>query len=290
MLLKRPIKIISIIILSFLLISINSSNIYAVNDIEGHWAANVILEWINNGLAKGYPDDTFKPNNNITRAEFMNLINNAFIFTEEEPINFLDVDENKWYYSTIKKAKAAGYINGYPDGTMKPGNPITREEVAAIIARILNLEEYKEGTESFTDKDDFTWSKGYIGAVTKEGFMIGYPDGSFKPTKNITRGEAIYALNNVIKKTAPKIIAKQDFLGITYIQLSWNKEGIPSSITANGQELLFDATDGKWKGTSLNLNLGDNVEIIVIINDVKYINSSFIDDLSIFQLCYCQLK
>lgn len=276
---KKLFRFTSTLIIVLLLINIFSFNSYAINDVKDHWAEKVILEWTNNGLARGYPDNTFKPNNHITRAEFMNLVNNAFLFTKEESIEFADVQEDKWYYSAIKRAKAAGYITGFPDGTIKPENPITRQEVAAIIARILNLEKYEEGGEAFVDKDKFTWSKGYIGAVTKEKYMVGYPDGSFKPTRYISRAEAIYALDNVLKKTAPEIIAKQDFLGITYIQLLWNKELVPSTVTANGQELIYDVRDGKWKGTSLILNIGDEVEVIVNVNDVKFVYNKTVTDL-----------
>ena len=71
----------------------------------------------------------------------MVLVNGAFGYTETVEIEYPDVADTDWFADTIKKAKAAGYISGYADGTMKPNNPISREEAATIIAKIKNLEE-----------------------------------------------------------------------------------------------------------------------------------------------------
>ena len=90
------------------------------SDISGHWAEEKIQSWIDQELIKGYEDGTFKPENNITRAEFMTLVNGAFDYTETEEISFSDVAEDAWYAEAVKKAKAAGYITGYPDNTMRP--------------------------------------------------------------------------------------------------------------------------------------------------------------------------
>ncbi|QUH25008.1 S-layer homology domain-containing protein [Serpentinicella alkaliphila] len=168
-------------------------------DVKDHWAKEVITEWVNKGLANGYPDGNFKPNSLITRAEFMTLTNKAFGFTEEEEISFSDVSENAWYSKAIKIAKAAGYIGGYPDGTIKPINSITRQEVAIIIAKIKGLENNPSYSNIFTDANSIpTWSKGQIGALVHEGYMSGYPDGSFKASNSITRAEALVTLNRVL--------------------------------------------------------------------------------------------
>ena len=100
------------------------------NDITGHWAEDVIREWLASGLASGYPDNTFRPDANISRAEFMTLVNKAFYLTQGQLINFKDVQVSDWYYDTIARAVAAGYISGYPDGTIRPEQSITRQEAA----------------------------------------------------------------------------------------------------------------------------------------------------------------
>ena len=275
---KEQNRLICIIMLAVILL--NPISAYAgFSDIEGYWAEEVILDWTNKGLAKGYNDGTFRPGNEITRAEFMSLVNNAFGFIKEMDIDFKDVLEGKWYLSTIKKSKAAGYINGYEDSTIRPDKLITREEVASIIAKMTNLNQYEEGSKMFKDQDQMKWSRGYIGAVVKEKYMAGYPDGNFRPLNNITRGEAIFALDNIINKAGIQIIAKQDFLGITYIHVICNRENQPSKVTANGNELKFDKDDGKWKGTSLDLNIGDEIEITAIGNDMEYRKTVVVKDI-----------
>ena len=80
-------------------------------------------------LHRGLPDGTFKPDNSITRAEFVTLVNKAFNMTAKAEIDFTDVPAGAWYYGEVAKAKAAGYIGGYPDNTMRPDNPISRQEL-----------------------------------------------------------------------------------------------------------------------------------------------------------------
>jgi len=116
-------------------------------DTGSHWAKDKIESW----AEKGYQDGSFKPDQNITRAEFMVIVNKAFGFTETEPINFSDVKAGAWYHDTIAAAKAAGYISGDPAGTMRPDDPITREEAASIIMRLKDLTANEGAASQFTD-------------------------------------------------------------------------------------------------------------------------------------------
>lgn len=65
-------------------------------DIQGHWAEKQINGWIDKGLAKGYPDGSFKPDYSITRAEFITLVNKSFGFTGSAPVHFTDVSSTDW--------------------------------------------------------------------------------------------------------------------------------------------------------------------------------------------------
>jgi len=264
-------RLVAILMIISIIISIFPLRSYAdVSDISDYWGKEVIVQWLEKGLANGYPDGTFRPKNGITRAEFISLVNGAFGYTAEEEIEYKDLTQGKWYITSIKRAKAAGYISGYNDGTMRPDSTITREEVATIIGRITKLNPYAEGIEGFIDKENIKWSKGYVGAVASAKYMVGFPDGSFKPQNNITRGEAIYALNNIImgkeEVKGVQALAKQDFLGITYIRVLWNKGIKPSAVKANGRDLTYDNSDGRWKGTALDWNIGDEVVIQAISN------------------------
>src|SRR5450756_235880 len=203
---KRIIAVLAIICLMFSLMPANTFAFQAT-DISGHWAQVKIQSWIDKGLIKGYPDGTFKPDQDITRAEFMALVNRAFGYTAVAPITYTDVKAGSWYAPEVAKAQAAGYITGYPDGTMKPENPITREEVATIVARIKNLTSDANAADKYTDASKIgSWSKGQVGAVTSAKIMQGYPDGSFMPQGLITRAEVVEALDNALHYTAPVVV------------------------------------------------------------------------------------
>jgi len=203
--LKRIVAVLVIFCLMFSLIPASAFAV-AASDISGHWAQVTIQSWMDKGLIKGYPDGTFKPDQHVTRAEFMTLANRAFGYTAVVPITYSDVKAGSWYAPEVAKAKAAGYISGYPDGTMKPENPITREEVATIVARIKNLTSDANAASKYTDAAKIgSWSKGQVGAVTSAKIMQGYPDGSFMPQGLMTRAEVVVASDNALHYTAPLI-------------------------------------------------------------------------------------
>ena len=170
------------------------------NDIQGHWAETQINNWLEKGLAGGYEDGTFKPNNEVTRAEFVALVNRSFgIESQGAEADFTDVQPGQWYFQNIAAAKAEGYIGGYPDGTFRPNQTITRQEAASILVRLSGLEQTTEGLAQFKDAGQIPdWSRASSGAIAKAGFMGGYPDGTFKAQKSITRAEAIVTLDRAL--------------------------------------------------------------------------------------------
>ncbi len=177
-----------------------------LSDITGNWAASTINEWVNKGLAQGYEDGTFRPDNDISRAEFIALTNQAFGFTDIVPVSYTDVSGDDWFITEIGRAQAAAYISGYGDGTIRPYGPISRQEAAVMITRIaqLNIPADTSQSDEFIDAADFpAWSKGAIAAVAAKGIMQGYPDQSFQACRNISRAEAIVTLNNVITIPVP---------------------------------------------------------------------------------------
>jgi len=174
-------------------------------DIQGHWAEKQIGDWVAKGLASGYPDGSFRPDNSITRAEFITLVNKSFGFTVQARIYFNDVSSTGWFYNEIAKAGAAGYISGYEDGSMRPENEISRQEVAVILTRLLKLKipDSADELSKFADAGSFPrWSGGAVSAVVAGGYMVGYPDQTFQPAKSITRVEAVATLDRA--KGAPE--------------------------------------------------------------------------------------
>ncbi len=107
---------------------------------EKNWAAPSIHKMAEKGYVGGFPDGTFRPGANISRAEFIAIINKINSFTDQQNVEFEDVSRNHWAYGEIKAAIKAGYASGFPDGTFRPNNPVTREQAAAIINNIYKPE------------------------------------------------------------------------------------------------------------------------------------------------------
>ena len=167
-------------------------------DINGHWAKNQILDFVSKGYVAGYEDNTFRPENSITRAEFVRVLNQVFKFEEKEGENFTDVNNSDWYYNDVCIGAKAGYIKGYEDGTFRPNSPITREEASKILATVLNLK--GDGKLGFTDSNKISdWAKDAVDALSDNGMISGYEDNTFRPNNNITRAESVSLLSRVQK-------------------------------------------------------------------------------------------
>lgn len=169
------------------------------SDYSGHWAEDTIQDWFDIGLIKGYENGSFKPENSISRAEFMTMVNNSYEFDEKAEINYNDVDAEEWYYTEVQKAVQAGYIVGNGDETVRPTDDISREEVAVIITRLNGLDENPDIADVFVDAEEISdWAVGFVGAVADAEYMIGNDEGKFCPTNNITRAESLVTLNRAI--------------------------------------------------------------------------------------------
>ena len=166
-------------------------------DLAGHWARAAIETWVTNGMGSGYPDGTFRPDRSVTRAEFAIMANKAFGITPGGKATFSDCKTTDWYYNDIAAAYNNGYISGYKGGSVKPVKPITRQEAAVMLAKLLNLATNDKA--KFSDASHIpAWASGSAAAVAAAGVMKGYPDGSFHGSKNITRAEAVVAFSKAI--------------------------------------------------------------------------------------------
>lgn len=205
---KYLISSISLAMILSTTLSINADS--KIKDIEGHWANKEISNFIENSYVKGYKDNTFKPNKQITRAEFVKIVNNYFGFNQEGISKFKDINPNEWYYNDICIAIKAGYINGYEDNTFKPNKEITREEATKIIISIKNqIDNNYDKLETFQDKHLVSnWAKPYIEGAIESGYLKGDNLKRINPKKNITRAESVSILARTDKKIAKKIINK----------------------------------------------------------------------------------
>lgn len=111
------------------------------------FASGYIASAYEKSIISGYPDGTFKPNHQITRGEMAIIIAKAFNLTEQKKITYTDVPKGHPKYSAINLVASAGISSGYPDGSFKPNDYITREHVAILIARALNTDFRSSVTE-----------------------------------------------------------------------------------------------------------------------------------------------
>ncbi len=168
------------------------------SDIENHWASEVIEVWYAQDLVKGYPDGSFKPDNSVTRAEFISMVNNIYGYSYKTT-QYMDIDVRDWYYSAATIAKSNGYMDWHNSPYFYGNQAITREEVCAILYRVIQLEKTDSDKVLSFFTDEFNdWSKDYIASLVVAGYLSGYPDKSFRASNTITRAESVVMLNQVM--------------------------------------------------------------------------------------------
>lgn len=149
----------------------------------------------------GYPDGTVQPNGQITRAEATTIF--FRLLTEEsrsanltKTNGYTDVASDAWYNTAVSAMTKAGIVDGYPDGTFRPDAPITRAEMAKIISLFAKLD---KSESRFSDIAGH-WAEAYIRLAAGNGWIAGYPDGTFGPQRNITRAETATMINRVLDR------------------------------------------------------------------------------------------
>ena len=175
-----------------------------ITKIEYKVTKNAVEEVKAISYIKGYPDGTFKPQANVTRAEaaqmFATLLNGGTNFGTSGATKFSDASDD-WYSKAVNYVVGKGLISGYPNGTFKPNDSITRAEFAQMISGYIKNE--KAGSSDFQDVKDH-WAKDAIDKLYGNKNVTGYPDGSFKPNAKITRAEAVTILNSVFNRNTNK--------------------------------------------------------------------------------------
>lgn len=146
---------------------------------------------------KGDGTGSFRPNDKITRAELATMIYRLLRDKNvETTVSFNDVQEGTWYYDAVMALASLGIIKG-AYGQFRPFDTITREEATAICARFATKQPDVVGKE-FADVSSADWAHDEIALASALNWVIGYPDGNFKPDNALTRAEAVTLLNRVL--------------------------------------------------------------------------------------------
>lgn len=147
------------------LLEINATTIESkFSDVADEWFATYVNQLANMNVVNGYEDGSFKPNNNVSRAEFTKMISSFSKLVSSKSVSLVDI-ENHWAETYIEKAAAQGVIKGYQDNTFKPDNFITRAEAAKILNIVFERGVQAEGLVSvsstirqFTDLSTNHWA------------------------------------------------------------------------------------------------------------------------------------
>ena len=170
-----------------------------LNDIGGHWAEPAINNLVSKRLITGYPDGSFKPERNITRAEFVAILVKGFQLPANKGEVFNDT-AGHWGQDAISTAYAAGIISGYNDRYFGPDDPVTREQMAVMTVRATRLSNVSN-PQNFSDNQTIApWAKEAVVAVRSRQLISGYPDNTFRPQNLTTRAEAVSVISRSLNK------------------------------------------------------------------------------------------
>lgn len=166
------------------------------NDWQNHWASEQIRYAMNKGWVT--TTDFFRPEDNITRAEFVRIFNNVFGLTKESGVVFNDT-KNHWAKYEIDKAVTNGVCKGVSTEEFKPNNFITREEAASMISNYNKIADNNiDKLKLYADENQVSnWAKTSVEGVLEKGYMGGYSDKTFRPINKITRAEALVTLSRI---------------------------------------------------------------------------------------------
>ena len=166
---------------------------YVFSDMaSAEWAAEAVRELMHRGIINGFGDGTFRPNNLITRAEFVKMVVTGFGYTESSDIvEFDDVCADDWYYSYVKAAASNGIVKG-AYGLFMPDAVITREDSAVILYNILSSNLSGDViAEVFTDDSDIAdYAAEAVHKLKAAEVINGFEDGSFRPKEGLSRAQA----------------------------------------------------------------------------------------------------
>ena len=186
--------IVAFLILCTVLIPVQ---VLAYTDVTGHWAGEAILRWTEANVIQG-EDNSFRPDDNITRAETAAVLDRVIGYQETADNTFRDVQAGSWYEASVLKLNAAGVMNGDGDGSLRPGTPISREETVVMFARAFGLKTAQGTITQYGDAGQVSdWAVSAVAQMTAYGYIQG-DNGNFRPQDAITRAEVITILDQMV--------------------------------------------------------------------------------------------
>lgn len=215
-----------------------SHAVLAFSDTKGHWARMQIDHLNAREIINGYPDGKFRPDSYITRSEFVTMLIKVVNRGEEAEklkgasSSFRDVPPGYWAGGYIELARELGYASG--DGErFYPTRYITRQEAAAMLANCLwGMGAAREsGETAFADRDEIAaWARNAVAWGANYGLIAGYPDGTFRPERNLTRAEVASLMEEFLDITGQKhhfygkLVGHNVYLKQVRLETAWGDE------------------------------------------------------------------
>lgn len=264
---------IAFVIFILALFYMNGLNSYAAEikftDIDGHWGRTDIMKAVDEGYINGYPGNLFKPNNLVSKAEFIKMLDVVFsVPMEGTDSKYNDVSENKWYAKYIWAAEKAGYLGIYSDNSLKPELPISRQDAAALIADLTGINGGNE-TKTFTDSAQIAqYAKKQVNSLVSAGIMNGDTNGCFRPEDGISRAEAVAVINRTLVYTKS-----------TPINSTLNVNGSVVNIRT-GPDTEYTVLTKVYKGESLkaSLNYLNSWYRVEVDNKTGWISAEYVEE------------
>ena len=168
-------------------------------DTDGHWAESSIERWSDAGVVQG-TGDAFAPDSDLTCAQLATILAKLLRLPAADDAGFTDNLADAWYYDAINRCAAAGILNGYADGTVRPNETISRARAMVILARALGIE--PAGTSVLNGYADAAnvpdWARGYVAALIRAGIVSGVSGSRLAALADITRAQFVTILDRAI--------------------------------------------------------------------------------------------
>ncbi|QYR21983.1 S-layer homology domain-containing protein [Paenibacillus sp. sptzw28] len=222
---------------------IDPLDMYYPTDIDEHWAYDELDNFANADLLRGYVDAegnvTLKPNNPVSRAEFVAILVRALGLTSDKAgKSFDDVREGKWYYEPVRIASSLGIAGGLTDTKFGPDRLITRGEIATLIVRAFSSSVNFAGqAKTFSDVPEY-YAKAFILKASQAGIVRGITETEFKPYANAKRAEAVVMLQRGLNLQTGNLPADKDLLKV----VSDNESQEYSAVTGHNLKELYNVS------------------------------------------------
>lgn len=181
------------------------------SDTQGHWAAGFIQGLVSRDFIRGFEDGTFRPEATLTRAQYAAILAKAFDLPAKQPAtNFSDVPSDFWAASAIQKATQMGFIAGFPDGTFRPNQNLTRVQAMVSLVNGLGLTGgVLDALSFYSDRAQIpSYATDEIATATQKRMIVDYPNVRvLEPMRDIKRAEVVALIYQalVVQNRAPAI-------------------------------------------------------------------------------------